>query len=90
VTKALLELKDSAELKAGGSLDFAEVDSQGRFSLKALEGKEVWVHGSVMIRVESGLDVMVAEPVRVKPNSKPGPIRLIVSRKTDGGVRIIP
>ncbi len=89
VTKALLTLKDTAELTGGQSLDFAEVDSQGRFSLKALEGTEAWVHGSVMIPVESGLDVMVAEPVRVVANSSLRPIKLIVSRKSGGGVKII-
>ena len=89
VTKALLTLKDTAELTGGQSLDFAEVDSRGRFSLKALEGTKAWVHGYVMISVESGLDGMVAEPVRVVATSNSHPIKLIVSRKAGGGVKII-
>jgi hypothetical protein len=89
VTKGLLEIKDTQNSKGGQSFDLADVDSQGNFSLKVLEGIEGWVHGSVMIRVESGLDIMVAEPVRIGPKSKPGPIKLVVSRKTDGGVRIV-
>ncbi|HKO41995.1 MAG TPA: hypothetical protein VJU84_01790 [Pyrinomonadaceae bacterium] len=89
VTRGRLEFKDTADSKAGQSLDLADVDRQGNFSLRVLEGIEGWVHGSVMIPVESGLDVMVAEPVRIGPNSKPGPIKLVVTRKTDGGVRIL-
>lgn len=89
VTKGMMTLKDTAESTGGQSLDFANVDSQGRFSLKALEGTEAWVHGFVMIPVESGLDVMVAKPVRIVANSSLRPIKLIASRKTGGGVKII-
>ena len=85
VTRGLITLKD----EAGGSLDFAEPDSQGRFTLKAINGTKGSVYGSVMVRVESGLDVIEANPVRVISNSNVGPIKLIASRKAKGGVTII-
>lgn len=86
VNKGLLRLKD----EAGQDLDFAEPDNHGRFTLKAIRGTKGWVHGSVMVRVESGLDVIEANPIRLIANSKVGPIKLVASRKARGGVRILP
>jgi hypothetical protein len=89
VKKGLISLKDTPNSTGGESLDYADVDSQGRFTLKALAGTKGWVHGSVLVEVPSGLDLMVAKPIRVAANSKQKPIKLIVTQKTGGGVRIL-
>lgn len=89
VTKALISLKDSSHPTQGENLAFAEVDQKGRFSLKALEGTEAWIHAGVAISTESGLDIMTAEPVRVIAGSDRRVIRMVVSKKSPGGVRII-
>lgn len=90
VTKALLMFKDTADIAAGRTLGFADVDGRGRFSYKLLEGTEAWVHGSVFVSVEQGLDALVAEPVRVVADSGLRPVRLVVTKKAGGGVRIVP
>ena len=89
VTKALIRLKDSAHPTQGENLAFAEVDQNGRFSLTALEGTEAWIHAGVTIPTKQGLDIMEAEPVRVIAGSDRRVIRMVVSKKSPGGVRII-
>ena len=89
VVQALVELKNTPENVSGGSLNSANVDQKGHFELKAIEGTEAWVHASTMIRTESGLDVMIAEPVRVVAGSQPRRIKLVITKKAKGGVRII-
>ena len=89
VTKALIRLKDSANPTEGENLAFANVDQKGRFSLKALEGTEAWIHAGVTIPTEKGIDIMTAEPVRVIAGSDRRVIKMVVSKKSPGGVRII-
>ena len=89
VTKALIRLRNSAQPRQGEDLAFAEVDQKGRFSLTALEGTEAWIHAGVTIPVEAGIDIMTAEPVRVIAGADRRVIRMVVSKKSPGGVRII-
>lgn len=89
VTRALVTLKDTAERIGGESLEFANVDERGRFSLRMLEGATGWIHVSVTVPIESGLQVRYAPPVQVIANSRQQRIRLVVSRISEGGVQII-
>lgn len=89
VAKAHLDLKDTSQRTGGRSLAFAQSDDRGRFTLKALEGQEAWVHFGILVPVKRGLDVMEGTPVRVVTNSKQRSIRLVISRKGPGGVEIV-
>lgn len=89
VTKALIRLKNSAHPAQGENLAFAEVDQKGRFSLTAIEGTEAWIHAGVTIPTDAGIDIMEAEPVRIIAGSDRRVIRMVVSKKSPGGVKII-
>jgi hypothetical protein len=89
VKKGLISLTNTPNSVGGESFDYADVDPEGRFTLRALAGTKGWVHGSVLVEVPTGLDLMVATPIRVEASSKQKPIKLIVARKTGGGVRIL-
>jgi hypothetical protein len=89
VSKAFIELKTTAEGDRRQNLASAQSDVRGRFSLKALEGQEAWVHGAVMIPVESGLEIMEAVPLRVVMNSNQRLVKLVITRKGRGGVEIL-
>jgi hypothetical protein len=89
VTQALVYFKDTPELTGGEHLGSAKVDAHGRFSLPALEGQEGWIHANVIVSVEDGLDAYVTEPLKVVAGAVQKPIRLVVKKKTGGGVRFI-
>ncbi len=89
VVKGMVVLNDSANTTGGRDLAFAGIDKQGRFSLKALQGTEAWVHAHTTIVTASGLDMMTAEPVRVIAGPELRPLKLVILKKGPGGVRII-
>ena len=90
VAKAHLDLKNTSERTEGRSLASARSDDRGRFTLTTLEGQHAWLHFGVFVSVERGLDVMEGIPVRVVTNSKQRPLRLVITRKGRGGLKILP
>ena len=86
--KAVVALKDTSE-RNGRSLVMAHADDTGRFTLELLEGQVGWLHAGVLVRVERGLDVWEALPMKLKTGQLRRPLKLIVRRKGPGGVEIM-
>lgn len=89
VAKTLITLRNSASIEDGRSLESVQSDEQGRFVLSLIKGTEGWIHCASFIPVNSGIAVMAAKPFRIMATSKQKPIKLIVVRKTKGGVTFI-
>ncbi len=89
IEKALLELKDTADRIGGKNSTFVNTDAHGRFTIQMLEGTTAWLHASKTVPVESGLDVMRSVPIKVTANRQVKPLRVVLSKKSGGGVRIL-
>jgi 5-hydroxyisourate hydrolase-like protein (transthyretin family) len=88
IAKAYVSLQDSLE-RSSRSITSTDTDIRGRFTLKVLDGQEGWIEGSVMIRVEHGIDVKSSKPVRVVASARQPYLRLVVAGKPRRGVEIL-
>lgn len=90
VADAHLDLKNTSERIRGRSLGSAQTDKRGRFTLRVLQGQQAWLHYSVLIPVEHGLDVMEGSPIRIVTTARHRSLRLVITHKGPGGLEILP